>query len=97
MSKEETPITAEELKRKMKYAMFQKCWEDSSLSPIMKESLKGAIDVAEQHAQSKVLEAQNNLINDIKNKVANLEENTTTTDFVFDVINLLKSIKPKRI
>ena len=39
---------------------------------------------------------QRDLIQDIKEKVAKLEENTNTTDFAFDVINLLKSIKPKQ-
>ncbi len=52
------------------------------------------IQEEEEFTQSKVLEAQNNLIADIKDKVAKLEENTNTADFAFDVINLLKSIKP---
>ncbi len=39
-------------------------------------------------------QGQVDLINHIKEEVAKLEENTNTTDFAFDVINLLKSIKP---
>jgi len=34
------------------------------------------------------------LIQDIKKKVAKLEETTTITDFAFDIVHLLKTIKP---
>lgn len=39
-------------------------------------------------------QGQVDLINHIKKEVAKLEETTNTTDFAFDMINLLKSIKP---
>jgi len=39
-------------------------------------------------------QGQIDLINDIKQKVAKLEETTTITDLPFDVINLLKGLQP---
>lgn len=46
-----------------------------------------------QYANIKAQEAERNLINDIKDKVAKFEEVTNIKDFAFDVINLLKSIQ----
>lgn len=40
------------------------------------------------------LRGQLDLIQDIKKKVARLEETTTITDFAFDMVHLLKTIKP---
>jgi len=40
------------------------------------------------------LRGQLDLIQDIKKKVAKLEETTTIADFAFDIVNLLKTIKP---
>jgi hypothetical protein len=39
-------------------------------------------------------QGQVDLINHIKKEVAKLEGTTNTADFAFDIINLLKSIKP---
>jgi hypothetical protein len=75
MSKEQTPITAEEFLRQ--------CGTGEEYIPWIALRM-------EQYASK----SQNNLIADIKDKVSKLEENTNTTDFAFDVINLLKSIKP---
>ena len=84
MSKEQTPI--EELIEQIKLV--------HGSVPLEDEYFDHMIEKDKEHTKAKVLEAQNYLIQDIKEKVAKLEENTNTTDFAFDVINLLKSIKP---
>ena len=83
MSKEQTPITAEE---------WYKVHTENDL--IRKKYSKYDFSTMEQYAQDKVLEAQNELIQDIKEKVAKMEETTTIQDFPFDVLHLLKTIKP---
>ena len=40
------------------------------------------------------IKGQLDLINDIKTKVAELEKTATIKDFAFDIIHLLKTIKP---
>jgi hypothetical protein len=40
------------------------------------------------------LRGQLDLIQDIKQKVAKMEETTTIKDFPFDIVHLLKTIKP---
>ena len=40
------------------------------------------------------LRGQLDLIQDIKKKVAKMEDTTTITDFAFDIVDLLKTIKP---
>jgi len=47
-----------------------------------------------QSKEDSYIEGQEVLIQDIKNKLLEITNNSTKSDILFDIVNLLKNIKP---
>jgi len=54
----------------------------------------GTNEIRNKEAMTDYEQGQIDLINEIKRKVAKLEETVTIQDFPFDVLHLLKTIEP---
>ncbi len=80
--------------RRRKTAMYREDFfrADEHLNDM--ETIQDKIKMIERSIDSDYYRGQMNLIRDIKEKVSKLEETTTITDLAFDIILLLKTIKP---